>query len=73
MAAIGWLIRSIINLEKSVAAVQAQHVNNGGSTLRDAIDRIEGTVKALDDKVDAHLLVSAGDSALLKQHLDKHN
>lgn len=65
----GWMTRQMLEQSRAIAAVQAQHVNNGGSTLRDAIDRIDGTVHALDDKLNDHLQQSAADSALLAAHL----
>lgn len=58
----GWTTKQLIGLTASTAAIQAQHVNNGGSTLRDAIDRV-------DRNLDEHLQQSAADSALLHAHL----
>lgn len=64
-----WLILTLLELRVDMAAVKAQNENNGGKTMRDIAERTERTVGALDEKVDAHLLVAAVDSALLRAHL----
>jgi hypothetical protein len=70
-SATAWLFKSLMVLKTAVASIEAQHVNNGGSTLRDAIDRIESKVDSQGSKLHDHLLVSAAESALLKQHLEQ--
>jgi hypothetical protein len=68
----GWLVTSMIELKTGQAAIQAQHVNNGGSTMRDAVDRIQRTVDDIDSKVDAHLIEASADNARLADHLRQH-
>lgn len=48
LAALIWLI-------KAVQAVQHETKPNSGSSMRDAIDRIERTVEKLNDKLDGHI------------------
>jgi hypothetical protein len=69
----GWLTVKVIGIGEDLAEVKAEHRNNGGSTTRDAIDRIERTGKETRDLLDDHLQVSAADSALLAQHLTHHS
>ncbi len=38
-------------IEKAVSIVEANMVNNGGSTMRDAIDRIENRITKVEDYV----------------------
>lgn len=49
------LIRPIIKwakrIEKAVSIVESNMVNNGGSTMRDAIDRIENRITKVEDYV----------------------
>ena len=47
-AALMWLI-------KAVQAIQHETKPNSGSSMRDAIDRIERTVDKLNDKLDGHI------------------
>lgn len=68
----GWLVTSMIELKTGQAAIQAQHHNNGGSTMRDAVDRIEKKVDDIDTKVDAHLIEASADTARLADHLRSH-
>lgn len=48
------LVRPVIRwgrrIEKAVTLVEGNMVNNGGSTLRDAIDRIEARLTSLEKK-----------------------
>lgn len=48
VAALMWLI-------KAVQAIQHETKPNSGSSMRDAIDRIERTVDKLNDKLDGHI------------------
>jgi len=48
LAALMWLI-------KAVQAIQHETKPNSGSSMRDAIDRIERTVDKLNDKLDGHI------------------
>lgn len=48
IAALMWLI-------KAVQAIQHETKPNSGSSMRDAIDRIERTVDKLNDKLDGHI------------------
>ena len=43
-----WLVKKIMQMGEKLSELNAQHQNNGGSTTRDAIDRIER-------KLDLHL------------------
>lgn len=70
LAFVGWLMKQILDIRTDIAGIKAQHVNNGGSTLRDAIDRVDARTTGLDAKLDEHLTQSAADSALLHQHLN---
>ena len=49
------LIRPIIKwakrIEKAVSIVESNMVNNGGSTMRDAIDRIENRITKVEDYI----------------------
>ena len=44
----GWLVRELMTIKTDVALTAAEHRTNGGSTTRDAINRIER-------KLDAHI------------------
>ena len=59
------LTEDVAEVKLGLAVVQAQYRNNGGSTLRDAVDRIE---RGLND----HLVASARDSERLASHLANH-
>lgn len=59
LGAIGWVVKTLIDVKSDVASVRAQHKNNGGSTMKDAVDRIERTVSDLDTKVDTSLIDAA--------------
>jgi hypothetical protein len=48
LAALMWLI-------KAVQAIQHETKPNSGTSMRDAIDRIERTVDRLNDKLDGHI------------------
>jgi hypothetical protein len=48
LAALVWLI-------KAVQSVQHETKPNSGTSMRDAIDRIERTVDKLNDKLDGHI------------------
>lgn len=48
LAALMWLI-------KAVQAIQHETKPNSGTSMRDAIDRIERTVEKLNDKLDGHI------------------
>lgn len=58
LAFLGWIARKVLGIE-------AQLQNNGGASLRDAVDRVE-------DALTAHLIVAAGDQARFDEHLRKH-
>lgn len=62
LAALGWMLREQISQGKTLVSIEAQYQNNGGSTIRDAVDRIE-------NKLDEHLIVAAVDHHLLEDHL----
>jgi len=47
-----WHKRLAATVADDLQYIKAQTQNNGGLTLRDAIDRIERTVSALDSKLD---------------------
>ncbi len=52
------VIRYARRVETTIQAVQGQMVNNGGTTLRDAVDRIDlrtSTLEAWRESVDARL------------------
>lgn len=70
IGASAWLFKALVMLKETVAAIKAQHVNNGGSTLRDAVDRIEAKVDEQGSKLHDHLVEAAGESALIRQHLE---
>lgn len=76
LGAAGWLIRNDIEndreLTERVFNIEAQMRNNGGASMRDAIDRIEATVTRLDTTLTAHLIHSAGQDARLDAHLGTH-
>ena len=38
-------------IEKAVSTVESNMINNGGSSLRDAVDRIENRITKLEDYV----------------------
>lgn len=48
LAALMWLI-------KAVQAIEHETKPNSGTSMRDAIDRIERTVDKLNDKLDGHI------------------
>lgn len=70
VGASAWLFKSLVILKETVAAIKAQHVNNGGSTLRDAVDRIEAKVDEQGSKLNDHLVDAAGESAIIKLHIE---
>jgi hypothetical protein len=49
------LVRPVVKwarrIEKAVSTVESNMMNNGGASLRDAIDRIEARLDALEKKV----------------------
>jgi len=52
---------AMTNLEQQIEEIKKQYKPNSGSTLRDAVDRIEATVQSLDKKLD-----------MVQTELDKH-
>jgi len=69
LASIAAVLRRLGTVETGLAVVRAQYENNGGSTMRDALDRIEDKQDELTKTVQDHLVVAAGDSARLAAHL----
>lgn len=76
LAGIGWLIRrALAKLDRviedvtavkiDVAHVKSQVLNNGGTSLRDAVDRTE-------DRLTEHLIDAATDREQLRAHLAQH-
>jgi hypothetical protein len=56
LAGVGWLITDLIRgIRDDVAEVKADHRTNGGSTSRDALDRIEAKVDRFGETVTNHL------------------
>ena len=52
---------ALTNLETQIEEIKKQYKPNGGSSMRDAINRIEATLNRLDTKLD-----------LVQTELDKH-
>jgi len=83
-ASVGWLGRRLIGKVDSIAeqvgkvddrliTVEAQHRNNGGATLRDAVDRIESNVNEQAVRLTGHLIDAAGDKAAFAAHIRIHS
>ena len=65
LAGVGWVLVKVIGLGEAVAEMKGQYQNNGGSTMRDAVDRIEG-------KLNDHLIQAATAAAKFDAHLTAH-
>jgi hypothetical protein len=50
LAAQGWMARQIIGLRETVAVVKKEVLPNGGSSLKDAVHRVETEVAVLTDR-----------------------
>lgn len=55
-----------------VGAVLHQVENNSGTSLKDAVDRIEPAVTEMTTKLDAHLEHAAAESAILAQLAERY-
>jgi len=77
---VGWLLAELIKsmrddvretrvelvaVKVDLADVKAQYRNNGGSSMRDAVDRIESTGNQTAATLTAHLIHAAGQDARL--------
>lgn len=55
----------LVTVKIDLADVKAQYRNNGGSSMRDAVDRIESTGNTTAATLTAHLIHAAGQDARL--------
>ena len=72
VALLAWMAKKIGEIDKSQAVQQAQYENNGGKTLRDAVDRIENKIDENVKKLADHLIESATQTAKFDAHIAGH-
>ena len=65
-SALLYIPKRLGSIDDRITVIETQHQNNGGSTMKDAVDRIEASQKDLAEKFQAHLLDSARRGAELE-------
>lgn len=67
-----YLVKGQHRTDTTLAVLEAEHQNNGGSSLRDAVDRIEAKVDENGRQLQTHLVEAAKQEALFQAHLQTH-
>ena len=56
-----FLVRRDLKMSSKLDSIAAQQVPNGGSSMRDAINRIESHIVRIEEKIDGHVTWHLGE------------